>query len=90
MSRPPRTLPLVRVDWIDAGTATDGWQPREKVTAEKVKPVFSTGILISSSKSRIVIATDYDPTEDYVNGGSVIPRGMIRKVTRIGTWRAAR
>jgi len=83
-----KSLPIVLVDWIDADTATDGWKEREKVAAETVKIIHSAGFLISKDKDRLIVVTDYDPAADNANGGSVIPRGMVKKITRLGTWKA--
>ena len=89
MSR-PRSLPIVLIDWIDADTATATWKGRKKVAAEGVRLIHSAGLLISEDTERLIVVTDYDPTTDNVNGGSVIPRGMVRKVARVGIWKAAR
>jgi hypothetical protein len=84
----PNSLPIVLVDWIDADTATDGWQGREKVAAAEIKIVHSAGFLLSSDTERLVVVTDYDPSDDNANGGSVIPRGMVKKIIRLGVWKA--
>ncbi len=83
-----KSLPIVLVDWIDADTATDGWKERERVGAESVRIVHSAGFLISKDKERLIVVTDFDPTTDNVNGGTVIPRGMVKKIKRLGIWKA--
>lgn len=82
-----KSLPIVVVDWMDADTATDGWKSRDKVAAEGVKTVHTVGFLVSDTKDRVIVVGDYDPTDDNANGGSIIPRGMIKRMTRIGTWK---
>jgi hypothetical protein len=88
MADKPKSLPLMLVDWVDADTATDGWEKRTKIADATLKTVHSCGFAVVDDKDKIVLVTDYDPEDDNANGGSVIPRKMIVRIKRLGTWRA--
>lgn len=88
MADKPKSLPIVQVDWTDADTATAVWEKRDHVAAEKVKIVHTWGVVISDDDERLIVVGDYDPTADNVNGGSIIPKKMIKRVKRLGTWKA--
>lgn len=88
MSLPPRQLPIVQVEWNDAAAAAEGWETHDDVAAGKPHTILSWGALVKSTREHITIITDFDVENGKMNGGSIIPRGMIRKIARIGTWRA--
>lgn len=83
-----KSLPIVQVDWLDAAAASAGWEPTPTVENEKPHLIHSWGALLRSTKTEIVIITDHDPRFGTVNGGTVIPRGMVKKIKRLGTWKA--
>lgn len=83
-----KSLPIVQIDWLDAAGASSGWEPMASVETEKPHLIHSWGAVLKRTKTEIVIITDHDPRFGTVNGGSVIPRGMIKKITRLGTWKA--
>ncbi len=83
-----KSMPIVQVDWLDAAQASSGWEGAQAVSRETPHLIHSWGAVLESTKDRIVIITDHDPRFGTVNGGTVIPRGMVKKITRLGVWRA--
>lgn len=83
-----KSMRIVQVDWLDAAAATSQWETATTVAKESPHLVHSWGAVIESTKDKLVIITDFDPRFGTVNGGSVIPRGMIKRIKHLGTWRA--
>jgi hypothetical protein len=88
MADKPKTLPIVQVDWLDAAAAAEGWETHDDVSDGKPHAIHSWGALVKSTKEHIVIVTDFDVENGKMNGGSIIPRGMVKRIKRLGTWRA--
>ena len=88
MAEKPRSMPIVQVDWLDAAAASAGWESLQSVAREEPHLIHSWGALLKKTKKEIVIITDHDPRMAAVNGGTVIPLGMVKKITRLGIWKA--
>lgn len=88
MAEKPRSLQIVQVDWVDAAAATAGWEDRDKVAAEVPHLIHSWGAVIVNNDEQITLICDFDTKRDSMNGGTVIPRGMVKKIKRLGTWKA--
>ena len=84
----PKSLPIVLVDWIDASALEAGWEVREKQAAINPGLAYTVGLLLRKDRTAIVVACTYDPLNDTVVGGMTIPRVWVKKIKRLGTWRA--
>ena len=77
-----KTPPIVEVLWDDAYALPTGSDKLKRpVQAGYVK---SCGYLIFENDERIVLTSNYDADEKHVNGGIVIPLGMIVERRQLG------
>lgn len=83
----PRVLPIVLVTWVDAHAPAPGWRKRTKQVSADPGLAYTAGFLMRCDKDAVVVACSYDPTGDHVNSGMTIPRGWVRSVKRLGTWK---
>lgn len=72
---------IVCVEWQDA------WAGNRWISDYDHSPltVYSTGFLLKSDKVGVSLARGLEETEGSILGVSFIPKGMVRKITRIKT-----
>ena len=82
---PTRSFPRVEVEWTDAAS-TPGWNVLRDVLDDRgTVEVHTIGYLIRRTPKLIQLAQSYHASGDDVRLGEPfsIPRGCVRKVTRI-------
>ena len=79
----PDKFEFVRVDWFDAQSGFSS--PLDLHELEEVPPVETTsvGCLIKEDKEKIVLGFMMFGKEGYFKHWQMIPRGMIKKITRL-------
>jgi len=78
---PPAAPPLVLVQWEDATLKDDGpWADNKDHTYEP-KLFISVGFLLFEGKEGVILTSAWSP--DTVAARDQIPRGMVRKITRL-------
>ncbi len=79
MSTPP---PLVLVVWEDATALDDDrWVAVKKEYTYEPAMINTVGFLLSDTKQGVIITSHWNT--DHTGPVDQIPRGMIRKVTRL-------
>lgn len=80
-----RKYPMVVVDWEDSCHNTGYYDPAKADKEIEYMPIKSRsmGFLCKSDRKRVVLAQCLFPTEDDLRQLETIPRGMIRKITRL-------
>lgn len=72
---------IVIVEWWDA-ESNDAWVDVSSVPDSP--PIVQTvGFVILETKKHIVLAQNFDPTNDKMSNTMNIPRGMIKKITHL-------
>ena len=79
----PEDLEFVRVDWLDAQSGFSS--PLNIEELEEVPPLEtkSVGFLIKQDEEKIDLGFMMFGDEGYFKHWQMIPRGMIRKITRL-------
>ena len=87
-----RPGPLVEIEWLDIFT-TSGWQDEadlQRLLAERPgMPCVNVGYLVAETKDRIVVCSGaYGETGNVGRSEiTVIPRGCVERITRLGPTR---
>lgn len=84
----PKSFAIVQIDWIDASALEGGWESREKQTNTNPGLAYTVGFLLRKDRKAIVVGCTYDPLNDNIVGGMTIPRVWVKRVKKLGTWRA--
>lgn len=74
-----REYPVVKVTWYDA-ESHDEWEDIED-TNRKIRPIETVGFLIDETDDEIVLAQNYDPSNQKVSMVMVIPNWWIEEFT---------
>ena len=80
-----RKYSMVVVDWEDATHQTGYWRPLEAKCDKGHMPIMcrTVGFLTKNDRKRVVLAQEYFLEDDDLRYIAVIPRGMVRKITRL-------
>ena len=88
-----RPGPLVEIEWLDIFT-TSGWQDEAdlQILLEQRPgmPCINVGYLLAETKDRVVVCSGaYGETGKVVSRSeiTVIPRGCVERITRLGPTR---
>ena len=76
-----RKRPLILVEWEDI-TGNYGWEDESADFAKKVITVSTTGWQLKSDRKHLVI-TSSRTSKKECDDRSIIPRGCIKKITRL-------
>jgi hypothetical protein len=75
--------PIVRVDWEDAWSSTGDYN-QDDIDLHEPLICHSAGFLVRDDKSGVTLAVEiFDESDDPFRKVQHIPRGMVRKVTRL-------
>jgi len=66
----------VRVEWVDAHGAEDGWTPIDKVIHASI-PILTVGLLMYHDEDGVTVALTHDQTESSVCGYIHIPATAV-------------
>lgn len=69
-----KVLPMVVVEWLDA-ESTDEWEDREM--ERSIKPIKTVGHLVEEKDDQIVVAMNFDASNDKISMVMVIPTDWI-------------
>ena len=72
----------VEVEWVDAQSGFGVAQPIEELINIKLTTTYSTGYLLHENKERIILGFMLFG-EDMVKHDQIIPKGMIKKITKL-------
>ena len=80
-------LHKVEVEWVDSHSFSH-WMDRAtrvKYAAEDtLRPLKSTGFLLSKKNGVVILTNTYDAVDDTVLDTLVIPKGCVKSIRRIG------
>ena len=73
-----------RIDWIDSTSSNSTWTLLSELDGE-LRPIeISTyGVIVKKTKEFIIVAQNYGIDPDQVCNLMTIPRGCIKKITRL-------
>lgn len=74
--------PIVEVEWFDAQSGFGLAQPIEELKETELVTTYSTGYLLHEDKEKIILGFMLFG-EDMVKHDQMIPRGMIKKITKL-------
>jgi len=75
---------IVAVTWDDAHVEPTALMTTEELAASTLVQFVTFGIIVRDDDKVVAIAAEL--TEAGYRGVTMIPRGMVRDVTSIGTW----
>lgn len=75
--------PLVRVEWQDAESDSDGWTDIRQITDSPTRKVVSIGWLIKKEPTRLVLASDLGMNDTDCGRRLTIPRAWVDKLTTL-------
>ncbi len=74
---------LVRVDWFDAQSGFGSPMDLEELMSVPLVETTSVGCLVYEDKEKIVLGFMMFGKEGYFKHWQMIPRGMIKKITKL-------
>ena len=76
----PRNLTflMVHVEWVDSNSCTD-WEEHHEARDLPVATCHTVGMLVRDEPDRVVVATNYDATNDRSSQTIAIPKGCISR-----------
>lgn len=74
--------PKVEVEWFDAQSSFGLASPIEELINVKLTTTYSTGYLLHEDKEKIILGFMLFG-EDMVKHDQLIPKGMIKKITKL-------
>lgn len=78
--------PLVLVEWEDAARLDDTtWAVNTPITKSEAVLFQTIGFLLHADEDRIIVTGSWSP--DTIGPRDQIPRGMVRKISRLGVKR---
>lgn len=82
--KPAHEYSVVAVTWNDA-CSIDAWATKQEISTSIPSLTITVGHLVLSNKKKIIVASTV--SGDDVGSTTIIPRGMIVKVSVIGKSR---
>jgi hypothetical protein len=83
MSKAPG--PMVEVEWVDPG-GINGWHDpsqNDEAWERVLEPIRSLGFLVEDSDRGVVIVNGYGRGGESYDNSTIIPRPVVRSVTRL-------
>jgi len=76
-------LDLVKIEWLDAMSDDNTWQPIKELKAQKLRPVEFVGWIIHQDDDKIITISSFDEETQMGGGGTTIPRCCIVRMIQL-------
>ncbi len=74
---------IVEVEWLDAQSGFGSPLSLEELEKEKPLHTFSVGYLLKEDQEKVTLGFMMFGEDEFFKHWQLIPRGMIKKITRI-------
>ena len=81
-----KTKQIVLVEWEDS-IVQGGWRSMEQAEKVEASTCYTAGVLIEKNSKHVIIGQSWYPAADDVSNTTQIPRGMVRSIKRIGSFK---
>jgi hypothetical protein len=76
-------LDLVKIEWLDAMSDDNTWQPIKELKNQKLRPVEFVGWIIHQDDDKIITISSFDGETQMGGGGTTIPRCCIVRMIQL-------
>ena len=76
-------MDLVKIEWIDAMSDDNTWQPIKELKEQKLRPVEFVGWLLHQDQEKVITISSFDEDTQMGGGGPTIPRSCIVRMIQL-------
>jgi hypothetical protein len=76
-------MDLVKIEWIDAMSDDNTWQPIKELKEQKLRPVEFVGWILHQDQEKVITISSFDEESQTGGGGTTIPRSCIVRMIRL-------
>ena len=85
-----KTVPMVRVHWVDARDTETGWLDVKEINNAPLANCMEVGWMMVNNEEKIVIMRSWcvDRDDNHGGGATAIPKGWVKKIEYLGVTHA--
>ena len=76
-------MDLVKIEWIDAMSDDNTWQPIKELKEQKLRPVEFVGWLLHQDQEKVITISSFGEDTQMGGGGTTIPRSCIVRMIQL-------